>query len=172
LVVLIRDRNPYFRCRNYNFIGHLINGNWLPYTVDPYQTQVGAELDSSASIRTLTTIDEVINNLAEGQELPFVLANGNFPRGCGLAPFSPCLIIGREHDSFEDISSEVINQLGYNAALERRATGRMNLENQLRINDFSSRYLERPRDYADAITSISQSYLAPEGTAILFKANL
>ncbi|MEM2956419.1 MAG: hypothetical protein QW041_02510 [Candidatus Pacearchaeota archaeon] len=161
-----------------DLVGHIRYSDDIKFPVKswfPYKIKEKLDFSSDACLGIVKySIDDIIKDLADGKELPFVLVEGDFPRGCGLTVYSPRLIIAEKRKSKDDIIRDIEEIMPYNAMLKYIADGKLRLKKGegLHVNDFSTSYFENQSDYLDTIAAIAESYLAKEETTILFHAKL
>jgi len=158
---------------------------WVPYNVGDR-----TEFSRSSCIGSMGKYQKNYEKeLAEGKEIPFVLAEGYFPRGCGMTIMQPRLTIAPKAETVKEFTDGFYDFMPYDPGLEVKATGKLRLDKEdfakLRVYDFSKSYFdiktipEMPcfrqpafRDYESTLEALISSYIAKEGTPIFFEANL
>jgi len=185
LVVMTKDE--FGRQRSY--VGHKKISErgsiWAPYKVGD-----STEFSRSSCIGSMGKYQkEYAKELSEEKEIPFVLVEGEFPRGCGMTIWQPRLTIAPKAKTVEEFIDNFYEFMPYDPGLEVKATGKLKLDSKdfakLRVYDFSKSYFdvktmsEMPcfrqpafRDYESTFEALINGYIAKEGTPIFFEANL
>jgi hypothetical protein len=160
-----------------DFIGHIVNYGqqkvWAPY-------KVGDELDFEPTkerwpklvVAGYNGIDSIQKELHSSDGLLFLLADGEFPMGCGPSrDLNTVLAVKPGAKDAREISDQIYRDIGTD--LEFRAKGMLNItKKQLLVNNFCVSYISNPDVYLDTIAGLTRSSIAPDGISILFKANL
>jgi len=175
---VVNNQNPLVLLTNENgvmkdLVGHLVIHSdqkvWVPY-------KVGDELDFepfnrcypkfiAAGYGKFGSIDE---ELKSQSGLLFLIADGEFPMGCGPTRFTNTIFAVRPKAvSIEEIADQVYRDASI--GVEPKASGHLSyLDDALHINGFSESYLKSQQAYLDAVAGLVNSSVASEKTPIIF----
>lgn len=99
---------------------------YSPALWEPYRIGDKIDFSRSSGISSMGKYqDEDASDLKDGKEYPFVLVEGDFPRGCGVTTWQPRVIIAPKAKTEEGFLKDLYDFMGYDSGAKIIARGKL-----------------------------------------------